>query len=971
MEIEETADSYIVTSNGLISEIFKDSYGYNQYRSDVGVIVYDARVTVQYLSGTWKPAGIAQSVTYEPTVDGYNVTRHYEGVQADYDVVYVFRDGEDLKYAVTINSKITEEYRVAWSLDGVAGDKHYILPNKSVMTKIGSISILDLNVSDVVQAFGDDAVTITNSTSAQGRKLDYTFGSWTISAGESLVIDPKISGAAVVEDIATSHVNGRKLVRTSFGDLWAVYEADDNEIWIVNSTDEGVTWNTPLLVNNEVGGGQITPSIAIDRSDTIHIIWSGAWWGTHGGFFNIQYRNRSSAGVWGNQEEVNDIAEGQYTSSIAIDSDDIVHIVWHGTGWGDNPFETDIQYRNRTSSGWGTQESVTDAFIDHQRDGCIAIDNSDNVHVVWYGTGWGANSGNYNIQYRNRTDIGWGTRVGVTDEAYQQFFVSCAIDSNDYVHVAWEGYSGSNHVIYYRNNTDGWNTRRTVVESSDNHKSPSISLNSNDDVHILWVQDDAGSIYYVNKTSSAWGSNEVVASYGTDTNGGFPGTMWSMWPQFGDINLNVNTAGAAYVYTNLTGDDSVWYDDVYITFSYLKSSILLPTGNATYGKYGTLPSENAYSTGITLTDTVSGTAMGSTQYTALSTDDTSYVTGVGTNKLDAYVYVNFTVEDVDSVYYLDLKVTGFGGGDWWRLGAYNITDSKWYTLDSYDEAAFTTQYYTISSDADIAKYMPIDEDNNLTFSIAVWTDAGADDDMEADLIQATLTYKEAPTNQTYEIDKSETIIITDSIELTKTSAPVNYSIDKSDTIMISDEITITKTVAPVNYSIDKADTITYTDSIEVTKIIAPSYYNANTSETITYTDTITITKTIAGVNYSIDKAETITYTDSIAVTKTVAPQNYSIDKAETITISDDIEITKTTAPVNYSIDKADTITLSDEVTITKTAASINYSIDKSDTITISDGISVTKTLAGVNYSIDTSETVELFLLRRDKYTFDS
>jgi len=83
-----------------------------------------------------------------------------------------------------------------------------------------------------------------------------------------------------------------------------------------------------------------------------------------------------------------------------------IHVVWYGKGWGSNTGYYNIQYRKRTSSGWQTQEAVTDKSWD-QLNPSIAIDSSDNIHVVWYGKGWGFYTGTYNIQYRKRTSSGW------------------------------------------------------------------------------------------------------------------------------------------------------------------------------------------------------------------------------------------------------------------------------------------------------------------------------------------------------------------------------------------------------------------------------------------------------------------------------------------------------------------------------------------------------------------------------------
>ncbi|MCD6143602.1 BNR-4 repeat-containing protein, partial [Thermococcus sp.] len=160
--------------------------------------------------------------------------------------------------------------------------------------------------------------------------------------------------------------------------------------------------------------------IAIDGNDNVHVVWRGTGWGTNTGYHNIQYRKRTSTG-WQSQEAVTDKDADQVNPSIAIDSDGNVHVVWFGKGWGANTTNWNLQYRKKTSSGWKPREAITDKNAD-QTHPVIAIDKDDNVHVVWRGLGWGTNTGYYNIQYRKRTSSGWQTREGLTDVAINQYF---------------------------------------------------------------------------------------------------------------------------------------------------------------------------------------------------------------------------------------------------------------------------------------------------------------------------------------------------------------------------------------------------------------------------------------------------------------------------------------------------------------------------------------------------------------------
>lgn len=165
---------------------------------------------------------------------------------------------------------------------------------------------------------------------------------------------------------------------------------------------------------------QGSASLAVDSRDNIHVVWDGFGWGTNPGAINVEYRMRSSLG-WQPQEAVTDRNVTQGRPSIAVDSKDFVHVVWEGLGWGTNTGFGNIEYRMRSLAGWQAVEGVTDMNV-NQLEASIAMDFMDNVHVVWFGMGWGTNITHSNVEYRMRSSSGWQMVVGLTDSALAQLF---------------------------------------------------------------------------------------------------------------------------------------------------------------------------------------------------------------------------------------------------------------------------------------------------------------------------------------------------------------------------------------------------------------------------------------------------------------------------------------------------------------------------------------------------------------------
>ena len=383
-----------------------------------------------------------------------------------------------------------------------------------------------------------------------------------------------------------------------------------------------------------------------------------------------------------------------------------------------------------------------------------------------------------------------------------------------------------------------------------------------------------------------------------------------------------------------------------------------PSTHAVYGHYDAdLLSEGAYSTGFTQADIDVYTEMTSTQYTALSTNDDSFVISGGDNQDDGYLYVNFSVPNVSSITSMDITVVGTGDENWY-MGAYNYTANKWETMDSTTEITEVTMNYLVEGE-EVTYYSQLTDDN-ATFSIALWESDLASGIVNGDLISIVFNYEPISEGPSYNnVSAEDTITVIDSVYLNKTAYPLNYSINVSDTITISDDVTITKTLASVSYYANLSDTITITDNVAVTKTIAGIEYPVYINDTVTITDSVNVNKTVAPATYEVHEDDIITIADTIKLIKTVAAVFYDLYVSETVTFSDSVSITITVAPIMYDVFEDDIITITDNINVTKILASVTYYANVTDTLTLADTLIITKTVAGVNYSKKEDDTITI------------
>jgi len=393
---------------------------------------------------------------------------------------------------------------------------------------------------------------------------------------------PKIQRVKVVgykvatgEEDSTAYNNKRSLARKSNGDLCCAYSRG-GRIYYGYSTNDGKSWTEEQVTSEEEAAWGMYPSIAVDSVDNVHVVWEG---NNLGGEYpdydhNIQYRKRTSEG-WQNQEAITDDPNGQFSPAIAIDSNDNVHTVWEGFGWGENPDSFNIQYRKRTGAGWQDQEPVTD-IGGWQDCAAIAIDSAGNVHLSWFGLSWGENPDSLNIQYRKRTNEGWQDREAVTDVADWQIFPTIAVDSADIAHIIWTGKGWGDNPDYYniqyqKRASEGWRDqdREPVTDIAYNQTfesgdgscfgGPSMSIDSDDNIHVVWPgfgwgqYPDNLNIRYRRKTTS-WQSQvgiTDIAYYNSH-----PILIWALYPVIGGLRTNRPKAGYALVWS---GQDEYGY----------------------------------------------------------------------------------------------------------------------------------------------------------------------------------------------------------------------------------------------------------------------------------------------------------------------------------------------------------------------------------------------------------------------------
>lgn len=335
----------------------------------------------------------------------------------------------------------------------------------------------------------------------------------------------------------------RKLARTSDGVLHCVYNRTDggvSQIYHAYSIDNGETWSEEALTSENYN--QTNPSIAVDSNDYLHVVWAGCHSDSPE---HPQIRYRKYTTTW--QEIVNittDTEWDQRTPAIAVDSNDYLHVVWQkvdcvGGTWcqhGCGPI-----YYSKYTDSWSTPILIGEDIHYNEINPIIVVDGDDNLHVAWdEGGDW--NWDCWHSAYRQYT-TSW--QPVESFECYVRS-ISMVVSDNEVVHLA-SNYGAYSTEVQYRKRTDSeWSDPEIVAPSTYTvpRKYPSIAIDSNSGLHVIW--NDDGNIKYRRKTTG-WSDIETLVS---DDDSIYPNFIWSYYPVVDGVHTNIPKNGFAFVWND-------------------------------------------------------------------------------------------------------------------------------------------------------------------------------------------------------------------------------------------------------------------------------------------------------------------------------------------------------------------------------------------------------------------------------------
>jgi len=293
---------------------------------------------------------------------------------------------------------------------------------------------------------------------------------------------------------------------------------------------------TPTKRLTWTSGGSYEPAVAVDSSDAIHVVWQDETPGNH----EIYYKRSIDGGTsWSAAKRLTWTSADSFSPALAIGSGSAIHVVWYDY----TPGSSEIYYKRSADGGttWSSTQRLTWTSGSSLYP-AIAIDSSNNIHVVWEDH----TPGNADIYYKASTNGGttWSAAERLTWTSGQSFRPAIDIDSSDSIHVVWQDHTPGNAEVYYKGSTDGgttWSAVKRLTWTSGESYGPGIGIASDNVIHIVWYDDSLGSpeIYYKRSADG--------------------GTTWSV-----SQRLTWTLGASSYPVASLDSSDAihvVWQDD--------------------------------------------------------------------------------------------------------------------------------------------------------------------------------------------------------------------------------------------------------------------------------------------------------------------------------------------------------------------------------------------------------------------------
>lgn len=313
----------------------------------------------------------------------------------------------------------------------------------------------------------------------------------------------------------TSSNSERKVTLAPDGTIYVTFTAPaDNTtaVFVKRSTDGGATWSTlPRLSSAEA----FRSCVAVDSLSRLHVAWT-EFVGLDRQVFYARWEGGPN---WTAAERLSDTPGYSGFPSLAVDSQERVHLVWYGF----DGTTYQVYYRYLDASGWHATVQATRGVQDANNP-AIAVGPGDQVHVAFFTY----LRGELDVWYMRGGPAGWSLLQRVNPAGVPSGNPSVAVSVNGTPVIAYS--SGSNASLEVRlaepDTKGNWSLNVPVSLLGEGGNNPSIVAGPGGEVAVFY-ETSAGEIRYRLREGSEWKPPNTVATAGAAR---FASAAWANFP---------------------------------------------------------------------------------------------------------------------------------------------------------------------------------------------------------------------------------------------------------------------------------------------------------------------------------------------------------------------------------------------------------------------------------------------------------
>lgn len=206
---------------------------------------------------------------------------------------------------------------------------------------------------------------------------------------------------------------------------------------------EEPTWSAPINISN-TSLQSLTPSITVDKSNNIHVVWEEQWRDETTGLHkrDIYYAKRDNNG-WSPKSKITTTSIESKTlkssfPKIAVDSAGKVHVAWYEeVVHQDGTWETFVDYTSFVNPQDAQPARVFGANHVYDPNLALITDSKDRIHLVWVDNAGPFGSLEDQLKHAINEGGSWTSPNMIRKNSWGIFEMDAALDSADNLHLAW------------------------------------------------------------------------------------------------------------------------------------------------------------------------------------------------------------------------------------------------------------------------------------------------------------------------------------------------------------------------------------------------------------------------------------------------------------------------------------------------------------------------------------------------------